>query len=86
MSPTDAALCIAQECDCAIVDTDNDVTVEDYWYAANNRLGSPSHPDDKDDGPLMFADPLGDVSRCTLGESAELLAKAKEQELLMAFC
>jgi hypothetical protein len=25
-------------------------------------LGSPTHLDDKDDGPLMFADPLGDVS------------------------
>ncbi len=25
-------------------------------------LGSPTHPDDKDDGPLTFADLLGDVS------------------------
>ncbi len=60
-------------------------TVEDNQYAANNRLGSPRHPDDKDDGPLMFVDPLGDVSGGLLGESAKLLAKAKELELLMAF-
>jgi hypothetical protein len=26
------------------------------------RLGSPTHPDDKGDGPLTFVDPLGDVS------------------------
>jgi hypothetical protein len=25
-------------------------------------IGSPTHPDDEDDGPLTFADPLGDVS------------------------
>ncbi len=25
-------------------------------------LGSPTHPDDEDDGLLTFADPLGDVS------------------------
>ncbi len=26
-------------------------------------LGSPTHPDDQDNGPLTFTDPLGDVSR-----------------------
>ncbi len=54
-------------------------------YATNNGLGSPSHPGDEDDGPLTFADPLGDVLGGTLGESAELLAKAKERGLLMRF-
>jgi hypothetical protein len=32
----------------------------------------------------MFADPLGYVSGGALGESAELLAKGKERELLTA--
>jgi hypothetical protein len=59
--------------------------VEDDWYATNNGFESSTHPDDKDDGPLTFADPLGVVSEGALGESAELLAKAKERELLTAF-
>jgi hypothetical protein len=69
---------------CAVVDADNDTTVEDDWYAPNNGLGSSRHPDDKKDGPLTFTDPLGDVSGSPLGESAELLAMAKERELLTA--
>ncbi len=67
------------------MDADNDATVEDNWYAANSGLGSPRHLDDKDDGPLTFADPLGDVSGGVLGESSELLVMAKEWELLTAF-
>jgi hypothetical protein len=43
-------------------------------------LGSPPHSDDKDGGPLTFADPLGDCQG-----SAELLAKAEERELMMGF-
>ncbi len=82
MSLKDAALQIAQECDCAAVDADDDATVDYYRYVANNGLGSPRHPYDEDDGPLMFADPLGDVSGGALGESAELLAKGEEWKLL----
>jgi hypothetical protein len=67
------------------VDADNNAMVEDNWYAANNGLGSPRHMDDKDNGPLTFTDLLGDVSGGALGESAQLLAKVKEQELLTAF-
>ena len=74
-----------QECNCTIVDTDGNATVEDNCYSANDELGSPRHLDDKDGGLLTFADPLGDVSGGTLGESTQLLAKAKERELLMAF-
>jgi hypothetical protein len=66
------------------MDTDDDATVDYNQYATNNGLASPRHPDVVDDGPLMFADPLGDVSGGALGESAELLAKGKEQELLTA--
>ncbi len=55
------------------------------WYATSNGLGSPRHPDDEDDKALTFADPLGDVSGGALGESAELLAKAEERELLTGF-
>jgi hypothetical protein len=58
MSPKDAALQISQEHDCAVVDTDNDATMEDDRYAANNGLGSLRHLNDDDDEPLMFADPL----------------------------
>jgi hypothetical protein len=67
------------------VDADNYATVKDDWYAANNGLGLPRHPDDKDSGLLMFADLLGDVLGGVLGESADLLAKAKERKLLKAF-
>ncbi len=65
--------------------TDNNAMVEDDWYAANNGLGSPRHPVDKDDRPLTFADPLGDVSGGALGKSAKFLATAEEWELLTAF-
>ncbi len=85
VSPKDTALQIAQECNCAIVNADDDATVDYDWYAANNGLRSPRHLDDEDDGPLMFADLLGDVSGGTFGESAELLAKGEERELLKAF-
>jgi hypothetical protein len=85
MSPKDAAVWIVQEHDCAIVDAEDDATVEDNRYATNNGLGSPRHPDDEDSGPLMFMDPLGDVSGGALGESAMLLEKAKDQKLLMMF-
>jgi hypothetical protein len=74
-----------QELDCAIRDADDDATVDYDQYATNNGLGSPRHPDVEDDGPSMFADFLGDVSGGALGESAELLAKGEEQELLAAF-
>jgi hypothetical protein len=50
MSSKDTALQIAQERNRAIVDEDNDATVEDNQCAANNvlRLRSPRHPDDED--------------------------------------
>ncbi len=67
------------------MDADDDATVDCDRYAANNELGSPRHPGDKVDRPLMCADPLGDVSGGMVGESAELLAKGKEWELLRAF-
>jgi hypothetical protein len=67
------------------VGTDNNATVEDDWCAANNGLGSSIHPDDKEDRPLTFRDLLGDVSGGALVESIELLAEAKERELLRAF-
>jgi hypothetical protein len=82
MSVKDAALQIAQERDCVVVDADADARVTYDWYAANNGLASPRQPDDKDDGLLMFPDQLGDVSGGVLGKSAELLAKGKERELL----
>jgi hypothetical protein len=79
MSPKVATLQIAQERNCAVVGADDDATVDYDWYAANNGLASPRHPDDEDDGPLMFADPLGDVSGGAL--------VGKEWELLLAlFC
>jgi hypothetical protein len=84
MSPKDAALQISQERNCAIVDADNDAMADYNQYAINNGLASLRHLNDKDDGPLMFADPLGDVSGGALGESAELLAKGKEWKLLTA--
>ncbi len=74
-----------QERDCTAVDADDDATVDYERYAANNGLGSPRHRDDKDDGPLMFADPLGYVSGGAFGESAELLVMGTEWELLTAF-
>jgi hypothetical protein len=77
MSPKNATLRIAQERDCVFVDADDDAMVDYNRYAANNGLGSPRHLDDKDDGALMFADPLGDVSGGALGESAELLGRAR---------
>ena len=80
MSPKDAALRIAQERDRAVVDADDDATEEDDRYAAKNGLGSQRHSDDEDDGPLMYADPAGDVSGGGLGESAKLLARAEEGE------
>jgi hypothetical protein len=85
MSLKDVALQIAQEHDCAILDTDDNAMVEDKRYAANNGLGSPRHPDDKDNRSLTFVNTQGNVSGGTLGESAELLLKAKERELLTAF-
>jgi hypothetical protein len=56
------------------VDADDDSTVDNDWYAANNELGS--------------LDACRLAKRCVrgaLGESAELLAKGKERELLTAF-
>ncbi len=85
MNPKDATLRITLEHECVIVDADEDATVDYDWYAANNGCGSPRHPDDEDDGPLMFVNLLGDVSGGALGEWVELLAKGKERELLMAF-
>jgi hypothetical protein len=85
MSPKNVALRIRQERDCAVVDADDNAMAEDNQYAANNGLGSPRHPDYEDDGPLTFKDPLRDVSGGALGESAKLLAKPKERELLMEF-
>jgi hypothetical protein len=74
MSLKDAALQIAQECDCDFVDADDDATVDNNWYAANNGLGS-----------LDVCRSAGRCVRGALGESAELLAKGWEQELLTAF-
>ncbi len=56
------------------MDTDDDATVDNNWYAAKDGLGS-----------LDVRRSLGDVSWGALGESAELLAKGKERELLVAF-
>ncbi len=74
MSPKDVALRIGQERNCAFVDADDDASVDNNWYAANNRLGS-----------LDVRRSSGRCVRGALGKSAELLAKGKERELLMAF-
>jgi hypothetical protein len=74
MSLKDADLQIAQECNCAFVDADDDAMVDNNWYAVNNGIGS-----------LDVCRSAGRCVRGTLGESAELLAKGKERELLMAF-
>jgi hypothetical protein len=77
MSLKDATLGIGQECVRAVVDADTNARAEDYWYAANNGLGSPRHLDDEDGGALTFADLQGDMSGGALGESAKMFAKAK---------
>ncbi len=64
MSPKDTALQIAQECNCAFVDEDDDATVDNDWCATNNGLGS-----------LDVCRSAGRCVRGALGESAELLAK-----------
>ncbi len=64
MSPKDAALRISQERGCAFVDADDDATVDNDRYAANNGLGS-----------LDVRRSAGRCVRGALGESAELLAK-----------
>jgi hypothetical protein len=56
------------------VDADEDTTVDNNCYAANNGLGS-----------LDVCRSAGRCARGTLGESAEVLAKGKEWELLTAF-
>jgi hypothetical protein len=53
------------------VDTDDDSTVDNDWYAANNGLGS-----------LDVSRSAGRCVRGALGESAELMAKGKERELM----
>jgi hypothetical protein len=74
MSPKDAVLQIAQERVCAFVSADDDATVDNDQYAANNGLRS-----------LYVCISAGRCVRDVLGESAELLAKGKEWELLTAF-
>jgi hypothetical protein len=74
MSPKDPALQIAQERDCAFVDADDDAMVDNDWHAANNGLGL-----------LDVRRSAGRCVRGVLGESAKLLAKEKEQELLTTF-
>jgi hypothetical protein len=74
MSPKDTALRIMQERDCAFVDADDDATVDNSWYATNNGLGS-----------LDVRRSAGRCVRGALGESAELLVKGKEWELLTVF-
>jgi hypothetical protein len=56
------------------VDTDDDAMVDNNWYAVDNGLGS-----------LDVHRSAGRCVRGALGESAALLAKGEEQELLMAF-
>jgi hypothetical protein len=74
MSPKDAALQIAQERNCACVDTDDDVTLDNNWYATNNGLGS-----------LDVCRSAGRCVRGPLGGSTVLLAKGKERKLSRAF-
>jgi hypothetical protein len=74
MSPKDAALRIAQERDCAFVDADDDATVDNGGYAANNGLGS-----------LDVRRSTGRFVRGALGESVESLVKGEEWELLTVF-
>jgi hypothetical protein len=74
MSPKEATLRIAQERDCTFVDADDDATVDNGRYAANNGLGS-----------LVVRRSAGRYVRGALGESAELLVKGEERELLTAF-
>jgi hypothetical protein len=67
MSPKNPALRIAQECNCAFVDADDDATVDNNWYAANNGLRS--------------LDVHRSAGRCVMGalrESVELWEKGKE--------
>jgi hypothetical protein len=56
------------------VDADDDETVDNNWYATNNGLGS-----------LDVCRSSGRCVRGALEESAELLAKGKERELLTVF-
>ncbi len=56
------------------MDADDDATVDNNHYAVNNGLGS-----------LDVCRSAGRCVRGALGESAELLAKGGERELLMAF-
>jgi hypothetical protein len=56
------------------VNADDDATVDNNQYAPNNGFGS-----------LDDRRSAGRCVRGTLGESAELLAKGKEQEILTAF-
>ncbi len=53
-----------QERNCAFVGVDDDATVDNDWYAANNGLGS-----------LDDCRSAGRCVRGTLGESAKLLAR-----------
>jgi hypothetical protein len=56
------------------VDADDDAMVDNGWYAANNGLGS-----------LGVRRSAGRCVRGVFGESAELLVKGEEQELLTVF-
>jgi hypothetical protein len=72
MSLKDATL-IAQEYDCAFVDADDDATVDNDRNTANNGLGS-----------LDVHRSAGRCVRGALRESAELLVKGKEWQMLTA--